>query len=324
MGEPTLDHVDGRDSAAVEREPGSVSPDGTERRGTTASAAAAAAATSAGSGGRSTGALALARVRRHLRSPGHPRLWIELLLIGVSYWIYSMIRNAVPTQQVRAEHNAADIWHFEQSLGAATEQTVNHWFNSVEWLIVGMNYYYATLHFIMTIGVLVWLFRRHPGRYQAARLALFVTTGIALVGYYFYPLAPPRLLTGGHFIDTVEVHHTWGSMASGNMASVSNQFAAMPSMHIGWSLFCGVTIAVLARRRWAKVLGLAYPLATLEVIVGTANHFYMDALAGAACTGTGFLASRLVYGRWAYAFPRIRTHVVATPAPPARVAAQAR
>ena len=65
--------------------------------------------------------------------------------------------------------------------------------------------------------MLVWLFRYHPGRYAAARLALFATTAVALVGYYLYPLAPPRLMNGGHFVDTVAVHHTWGSMASGNL-----------------------------------------------------------------------------------------------------------
>ncbi|NED79624.1 hypothetical protein G3I76_05880, partial [Streptomyces sp. SID11233] len=87
----------------------------------------------------------------------------------------------------------------------------------VTWLIVGMNYYYATLHFVVTLGVLVWLFKWHPGRYAAARLALFATTGAALLGYYLYPLAPPRLMTNTHFIDTVLVHQTWGSMASGNL-----------------------------------------------------------------------------------------------------------
>ena len=243
-------------------------------------------------------------LRGHFRSPGRPRLWFELVLIGVSYWLYSLVRNAVPEMRQRAEQNAHNIWHFEQTLGFAWERSINHALDSVGWLITGMNYYYATLHFIMTIGVLVWLFRRQPGRYAAARLSLFVTTAIALFGYYFFPLAPPRLMTGGGFIDTVEKHHTWGSMASGDMASVSNQFAAMPSMHIGWSLWCGLMIAFLARRRWVRAVALLYPLATLVVIVGTANHFFMDAVLGACCTGIGLVVSRLVYGRWVFAFPR--------------------
>ena len=183
---------------------------------------------------------------RGLRLPRRPRIWFEVLLIAVSYWVYSLIRNAVPEQKAQALRNADWIWSTEHRLGIAVEQSINHAVDSVTWLIIGMNYYYATLHFIITIGVLVWLFRSHPGRYAASRLVLFATTGVALVGYYFFPLAPPRLMNGGHFIDTVLVHHTWGSMASGDLKNMSNQYAAMPSMHIGWSTWCGLTIFALA------------------------------------------------------------------------------
>lgn len=150
---------------------------------------------------------------RSLRCPRRPRIWFEVLLVAASYWVYSLVRNAVPEQRTAALRNADWIWSAERYLGIAVEQTVNHAVNSVTWLIVSMNYYYATLHFVVTVCVLVWLFRYHPGRYTAARLALFATTGVALLGYYLYPLAPPRLMSGGHFIDTVLVHHTWGSMA---------------------------------------------------------------------------------------------------------------
>ncbi|MFI7103631.1 phosphatase PAP2 family protein [Streptomyces sp. NPDC050161] len=231
-----------------------------------------------------------------LRSPRAPRLWFEILLIAISYWVYSLIRNAVPEQEAKALRNADWVWQAEHSLGIAVEQAVNHAVNAVTWLIVPMNYYYATLHFIVTIGVLVWLYRWHPGRYTAARLALFATTGVALVGYYFYPLAPPRLMAGGGFVDTLPAHHTWGSMASGDLASMSNQYAAMPSMHIGWSLWCGLTIALLARPVWAKVIGLLYPFFTLLVIVSTANHFWLDALGGVLCLLFGFALACLWYG----------------------------
>jgi hypothetical protein len=247
-------------------------------------------------GGRSL----VARIRR----PRRPRLWFEILLIGVSYWIYSLVRNAVPEHRVAAMHHAALVWRFETDLGIAVEDKINHAVNSVTWLIVGMDYYYATLHFIMTIGVLVWLYRRHPGRYASARLTIFTTTGFALVGFYFFPLAPPRLMHGGLFIDTVAVHHTWGSMASGNLAHVSNQFAAMPSMHIGWSLWCGLTMVMLAEHRWVKTLGVLYPLATLTVIISTANHFWLDAIGGVLCLAVGFGVSYAVYGRLTYRLPQ--------------------
>lgn len=240
---------------------------------------------------------------RRLRTPRRPRFWFEILLIAASYWTYSLIRNAVPEQRGKALRNADWIWRMEHHLGIAVEQSVNHAVNSATWLIIGMNYYYATLHFVVTLAVLVWLYHSHPGRYAAARLALFATTAVALVGYYFFPLAPPRLMNGGHFVDTVVVHHTWGSMASGDLKHMSNQYAAMPSMHIGWSLWCGLTIFALASAPWARILGLLYPAATLLVIVSTANHFWLDAVGGLLCLAFGFTMTRLWYGALPYELP---------------------
>ncbi|MGV9253033.1 phosphatase PAP2 family protein [Streptomyces sp. NPDC003697] len=243
-------------------------------------------------------------VPHRLRTPGRPRLWVEVLLIAVSYWTYSLIRNAVPEQRTEALRNASWIWHTEHALGIAVERSVNHAADSVTWLIVGMNYYYATLHFAVTLAVLVWLYRGHPGRYAAARLALFATTGVALAGYYLFPLAPPRLMTGGGFVDTVQVHRTWGSMASGDLKHMSNQYAAMPSMHIGWSLWCGVTVCALATVPWVRVLALVYPAATLVVIVATANHFWLDAVGGVLCLVFGFIVAFVWYGALPHALPR--------------------
>lgn len=241
---------------------------------------------------------------RRLRAPRRPRLWFEILLIAISYWTYSLIRNAVPEQRGQALRNADWIWRVEQQLGIAVEQSVNHAVNSVTWLVVGMNYYYATLHFVVTLGVLVWLYRSHPGRYAATRLVLFATTGVALVGYYLYPLAPPRLMNGGNFIDTVLVHDTWGSMASGDLKNMSNQYAAMPSMHIGWSVWSGLTIFALASVPWVRVLGLVYPALTLVVIVATANHFWLDAVGGVLCLGFGYAVAFAWYGALPHALPR--------------------
>ncbi|GGV68538.1 phosphatase PAP2 family protein [Streptomyces griseoloalbus] len=242
---------------------------------------------------------------RRPRAPRRPRLWFEILLIAVSYWTYSLVRNAVPEQRTEALRNADWIWRLEHQLGTAFEESVNHAVNSVTWLVVGMNYYYATLHFVVTLGVLVWLYRSHPGRYAATRLVLFTTTGIALVGYYLYPLAPPRLMNGQDFIDTVLVHETWGSMASGDLKNMSNQYAAMPSMHIGWSVWCGLTLFALATVPWVRVLGMVYPVATLVVIVATANHFWLDAVGGVLCLAFGYGVARLWYGSLPYALPRL-------------------
>ncbi|GAA2129370.1 phosphatase PAP2 family protein [Streptomyces synnematoformans] len=239
-----------------------------------------------------------------MRSPRPPRLWFEIMLVALVYWTYSIIRNAVPEQESQALKNADRIWSFQESLGLAFERSLNHAVEGVTWLVVSMNYYYGTLHYVVTLGVLVWLYRRQPGRYAAVRLALAVTTCFALVGYYSFPLAPPRLMEGMDFVDTVRVHETLGSMSSGNLANVSNQYAAMPSMHVGWSVWAGITIAVLAKPLWVKVLGGLYPVLTLIVIMATANHFWMDAVGGVVCLAFGFAVSYAWYGTSAYRLPQ--------------------
>lgn len=88
------------------------------------------------------------------------------------------------------------------------------------------------------------------------------------------------------------------------MASLSNQYAAMPSVHIVWSAWSGLTLVCLARRTWVRLLGACYPLATFTVILATANHFITDAVAGAVTLALGFLLQRLLTGRPAYPLPR--------------------
>ena len=248
-----------------------------------------------------------------MRRPRRPRLWFEILLILASYWIYSLIRSAVPDQRALAARNAAWLWDLEQQLGIAVEGAVNRAINAETWLIVGMNYYYATLHFAVTICVLIWLYRRHPGRYSASRLVLLVATASALIGYYVFPLAPPRLTSHDSFVDTLIVHRTWGSLASDGLQDVSNQYAAMPSMHVGWALWCAVTVFALSRALWARILAVLYPAATLVVIVATANHFWLDAVGGIICLVVGYAVARWWYGVWPYALPQR----VPVPRPPA-------
>jgi hypothetical protein len=223
-----------------------------------------------------------------------PRVWTELVFVAVGYWLYSLIRNAASGHEIAALRRAERILELERALHLDLELAINRAADRVGWLIVGMNYYYATLHIVVTIGVLVWLYRFHPRCYRPARSALVATSGLALVGFYTFALAPPRLLPRSGFIDTVAVHDTWGSMASGDVGAMSNQYAAMPSLHIGWSVWCAIAIIMLARRRWVRVLGGLYPAATLVVILATANHFLIDAVGGLLTLAAGFAVQRLI------------------------------
>ena len=218
-----------------------------------------------------------------------PRLWREILLIAVCYGAYSIVRNLVPTRHDAAVRRAYELLSAEQTLYLDVELAINRLFTHVTWLGIGANYYYATLHFGVTLGVLCWLYARHPGRYRTYRWLLFATTVSALIGFWFYPLAPPRMLPG--YVDTVLAFNTWGLYDSSPIATVSNQYAAMPSLHTAWSLWSMLAIAHIARRRWVTVLAICYPLITVVVILGTANHFILDAVGGVVALACGFVVA---------------------------------
>ena len=241
------------------------------------------------------------RMRRQRR----PRLWQEIAFILLSYWVYSLIRNAVPTHETPAQQHARTVLDAEKSLHIDIEHTLNRFVDAVHWggwhwLANVSDYYYAVMHFIIVIAVLVWVYVKHPLNYRSVRTALYAANGLAAIGFWFYPLAPPRLMASQIYIDTVVKYHTWGSWGSGDVAKVSNQFAAMPSLHIGWSLWAGITLFMLSRRWWIRALGLLYPAVTFFVIIGTANHFVLDAVGGVVVLVLGFFIQRVLSGRPAY------------------------
>ncbi len=237
---------------------------------------------------------------RRLLAHRPPRFWEELLLIGIGYYLYREARNLVPDQPSIALRHGRSVQHMQEALHLNFELSLNHLVARIEWLAQISDYYYATLHFVVTIGVLVWLFFARSQVYRGLRTALFATTLIALVGFFLYPLAPPRLLPQFGYVDTLAVYHTWGSLADPDVAQHTNQFAAMPSLHIAWAVWAAVAIFYCARRSWVRVIGVLYPVGTLFVIVGTANHFVIDAVAGLVTVAAGFGVQWLMSGRPAH------------------------
>ncbi|WP_375498497.1 phosphatase PAP2 family protein [uncultured Jatrophihabitans sp.] len=233
--------------------------------------------------------------------PRRPRWWEEILIIAFGYWMYTLGRNAIPTHPAVAFRHARAIDDLQDRLHIGWELTFNHFVASHEWLAQGFDYYYATLHFVLTPATMIWLFLRKPDVYRGARTVLVSITLIALLGFYLYPTAPPRLLPG--YVDTVIKYHTWGSFADPNIAEHSNQFAAMPSLHVGWALWVGIAVFQCAQGRW-RWLGLAYPMGTCVVIIGTANHFGLDAVGGALVVALAFGLQYLLSGHGAFTPPR--------------------
>jgi hypothetical protein len=229
---------------------------------------------------------------------GRLRWWTELPLIAVVYALYSGARLLVRGDVSSAVQHGADILHFEQIVHCDPEHWFNQLFTDHAFLGVPADFMYASLHYIVTPTVLVWLWRRRPTHYRMARTWLMLSTLIGLIGFTLLPTAPPRLLTGHHgFIDTMAQYGSygwWGGEASAprGMGDLTNQYAAMPSLHVGWSLWCGIMLFRYGRHWTVRTLGVLYPLMTALVVMGTANHYLMDAAAGVAVMGVGFLLAR--------------------------------
>ncbi len=238
-------------------------------------------------------------------------------MLGVVYVVYGLVRNRFGSAHLHAGdaplhafNNAVHVINLEHAIGLFHEATIQRWFLGTPF-ITFFNIFYGTAHFIVTLAVLVWLFIRRHHVFVRWRTTLMATTVLALIGFALFPLMPPRLVNtspadsrygGGAlaierhlpdygFVDTLRAGEGLWSFDSQGMDDISNQYAAMPSLHISWSLWCAVVLWRFSRRNVSRILALGYPVLTLVAIVATANHFIIDAAGGIAIVIGGHFLS---------------------------------
>ena len=237
----------------------------------------------------------------HLKRPALPlrdvlasphRGVVEVAALFGLYGLYQLIRGFGELDFQAAQHNTAAIVEIEQRLQVFVERGVQDWALGVPGLAALLGFAYLALHLVLTPAVLVWVYRAHRERFAVVRTTLVVSTALALVGYVLYPAAPPRLAELG-FADTVsERAHL--DLSSDLLGSFYNPIAAVPSLHFGYALLVGGTIAWLARNRAIRLAGAIYPAVMLFIIVATGNHFLLDAAAGGAVVVVAWVAARLL------------------------------
>ncbi|MFC8663617.1 phosphatase PAP2 family protein [Streptomyces sp. NPDC057199] len=233
-----------------------------------------------------------------------PPLVRELLLVAGLFLVYKLGRQLATGHTAEAFDNAHRVWDLERFLRLPGEGDVQSALLHGDTLVHIVNTYYATVHFPATAAFLVWLYLRRPGHYVWARRVLAAVTAAALVVHLTFPLAPPRMLAATGLVDTGQVYGPTVYGASPETDSLSNQFAAMPSLHFGWALMVAIGLIAATRSRW-RWLWLLHPLVTLLVVVGTANHYWLDAIVAAALLGIALAVIRV---------PR-RTATPTTPTP---------
>ncbi|MEV0637034.1 phosphatase PAP2 family protein [Streptomyces sp. NPDC050619] len=248
------------------------------------------------------------------------RWWTELPLILLVYACYSAGRLLVRGDVTSAVDHGLTILRVEKFLHINAEHPLNRLFTSERWLGVPADFWYASLHYLVTPAVLIWLFRSRAVHYRLARTWLMTSTFIGLVGFTLLPTCPPRLLSAGYgFVDTMAQYSSygwWGDEASAprGLGGMTNQYAAMPSLHVGWALWCGVILWRYGGTRITKIAGVMYPLVTTIVVMGTANHYLLDAVAGGVVMGIGLLIAPHILRVGEPVMERLRVRVTAVAA----------
>jgi hypothetical protein len=227
------------------------------------------------------------------------RAVIELGAMAVLAVIYNTVRaGGGDDNRAVAMSHARDIARIEGAVFRHLELNLDHWIITVPVLAVAACYFYALMHYVMTPTILVLSRRRGGWQYWRGYWALVVGSAIALVIYANWPLAPPRLMPELGTIDVMQHFASagwWGNAASAprGLGDATNQFAAMPSLHFGWSLWSAIQMWGFGRLRW-RVAAVAYPTLQAVVVLATANHFLLDVVGGAACILLGYAVVTLV------------------------------
>jgi hypothetical protein len=229
--------------------------------------------------------------RTHRRT----RWWVEALVIAWLCWVYDAITDLAPLRLQVALRHARGVLHLEQTLHIDPELTLDRWLAGHHTLGLVVADYYDNAHFVVTLGLLGWLWWRRADIYRPLRNSLVLVNVLAFVVFWRYPVAPPRMLAG--FTDVVASTHAIGSWHSGALASHANELAAMPSLHIAWAVWCALVLWQLSTRTWIRVAAVVYPFVTAVAVLATGNHFVLDIFGGVATVAAAVLIVRM-WERW--------------------------
>ncbi|HEY7100313.1 MAG TPA: phosphatase PAP2 family protein [Mycobacteriales bacterium] len=230
---------------------------------------------------------------RRIAVPGQrPRPLLELLVIAVMFGAYKLGRIVAAKHVGTAFDNAYVVWDLERMLRLPDELSVQALMMHNTVVIKSANVYYAAVHFPATAAFLIWLYLRRPGDYLWIRRTLALLTASGLLVHLAIPVAPPRMLSALGFVDTAAVY---GPAVYGppNQNTLADQYAAMPSLHIGWAVMVAIGIIATTRTHW-RWLAVLHPIATTLVVIGTANHFWLDGMVALSLLAASLIVVRSI------------------------------
>jgi len=223
-------------------------------------------------------------------------LWVEIGVIVWLLWVYDATTDLAPLRLNAALAHARGMLALERTLHLDPELSLDRWLAGHHTLGLILSDYYDNAHFIVTLGVLGYLWWQRPDLYRPLRNVLVLTNVLAFIVFWRYPLAPPRMLHG--FTDVVAASGAFGSWHTGALASQANQLAALPSLHMAWAGWCTLAAWRITTRRWVRVVAVLYPCMTALAVLATGNHFLLDIVAGLLTLALSVLIVRIATAGW--------------------------
>jgi hypothetical protein len=225
---------------------------------------------------------------RRLRDPREGAwLALDLLIVAWLIWLFDAINNIAPVRQQLAERNGERVLDLERALQLDPERALDTWLARHDAFSQVVVFWYENVHIVVTLAVYVLLWWRRADLLGVLRWTLVLVNVVALAVFWSFPVAPPRMLTGG-YVDLVARVHGLPLWQLGATALDSNQLCSLPSLHIAWATWCSIAVWHMTERRSLRALAVVYPFVTTFAVMATANHYLADAVAGAALTAAAF------------------------------------
>ena len=229
------------------------------------------------------------------------RLWLDILMeIGILvlvYLVYCLSRGSLDEKATVAFQHARDLIDLEKTLGIFVELDIKSFFLETSFRIDVANYLYTLCYYPSLVLFGIWAYWRHREKYKFMRTVFIISAALAFVVFALYPCAPPRFFDGNHGVENlgfVDTLFTYWDVDEGGIQQFYNPYAAMPSLHQGWTLMIAIGIIWMTKSWFGRVLGALLPIAMFVGIISTANHFILDAVGGAIVIGIAFGATILV------------------------------
>jgi hypothetical protein len=214
----------------------------------------------------------------------------EIALAVIAYAVYEAARWLAAGSFPLAHEHALQVVSLERALHLDAEADVQRAFLHSPLLPV-LNYVYLAAQDVVLPAALVLVYRLNRPIYRTLRNTLLATWALALPVYALFPTAPPRL-AGLGILDTVSTQSAM-KLDSGAATALANQFAAVPSLHVGFAFAIGIAVAAAVRTPVLRVAALLWGPLVLLTVIATGNHFVFDAIAGLAITAVGYGVGRV-------------------------------